>query len=159
MEKISAGAAVVSEGIQSAGSYQVTTSITGKGHSLKKERHPTAWTKLGKLASDFEWRGIAAEEFLRTPKAEPPELQTVPDMTVSDSYAVFRSFNERGQDQNVIRWLPVLLDATNCYFVNIEQQYIALADVPEKFGTFQRFERVPIKRLFNTATGDLVSAA
>ena len=31
-----------------------------------------AWTKLGKLEPDFQWRGIAAEEYLRTPKAEEP---------------------------------------------------------------------------------------
>lgn len=79
-------------------------------------------------------------------------------MVVSDSFAVFRSF-EHGQDQNIVRWLPVLLDAANNYFVSIDGRFVALADVPEKFGTFQRFERAPIKRLYNTATGELVPAA
>lgn len=119
----------------------------------------TAWTKIGNLAPDFQWRGISAEEYLRKPQPEPPELQTVPDMIVSDSYAVFRLFDERGRDENVVRWLPVLLDAANNYFVRIEQRLVALAAVPEEFGTFQRFERVPIKRLYNTSTGELVPAA
>lgn len=124
---------------------------------MKKERHPTGWTKLGKLTPSFEWRGIAAEKYLRKPQPE-PALQNVADLVASDSFAVFRSF-ERGQDQNVVRWLPVLLDAASNYYIRIDQRLVALAAVPERFGTFQRFERVPIKRLYNPATGELVPAA
>lgn len=126
---------------------------------MTDRRHHTAWTKLGKLAPNFEWRGISSAEYLRKPQPETPELPSVADAVVSDNFAVFRRFDEHGRDENVIVWLPVLLDATNNYFVRIEQRLVALADVPTRFGTFQRFERVPIKRLYNTATGELVPAA
>lgn len=56
-------------------------------------------------------------------------------------------------------WLPVMLDAANSYFVRIEQRLVALAQVPEKFGTFQQFERVAIKRFYKTAIGELVPPA
>ena len=119
----------------------------------------TCWSKLGHLVPEFQWHGIAAEEYLRTPKTESPELQSVADIVVSDSFAVFRSFDERGHDQNIGRWLPVLLDSTNNCFVRIDQRLVALADVPRKLGTFQRFERVPIKRLYDTSRDCLVEVA
>lgn len=62
-------------------------------------RHSTGWSKLGRFAQDFQWRGISVEEYLRKPQPESPELQTVLDMAVSDSYAVFRRFDERGRDE------------------------------------------------------------
>ena len=65
----------------------------------------------------------------------------------TESLAVLRP------DRNVLQYLPVYLnDATNDPFVRIENEWVPVTELK----TFERYQPMGRKRLFDTASGKLV---
>jgi hypothetical protein len=68
----------------------------------------------------------------------------------SDSMARVRT------DHNAIGWFPVFINqASGGFFVERYGHWVGIDELPG----FEGFERVPTKKIFDTATGKLIEAA